>query len=200
MLSGARAHTHTHTHTHKRAREGVSKSFRTVRLEWEMQMVQLSATRCSCSAILWVSLVSFAATTLCVASQRVFIVVGVYFVIDSVRKLLDTPSCICSAFISVGIHRAELALCMPYIQIHGSEMHYSYSVTGTADHAHIFVSRHVSLILKLFLANLISVEMFRCRCWLHCETISWRCGKEMNIILYRFALPRYDSHLFSRAE
>jgi hypothetical protein len=34
---------------------------------------------------------SFAAITLCVASQRVFIVV-VYFVIDSVRKLLDTPS------------------------------------------------------------------------------------------------------------
>jgi len=36
--------------------------------------------------------VSFAAITLCVASQRVFIVVSVYFVIYSVRKLLDTPS------------------------------------------------------------------------------------------------------------
>jgi hypothetical protein len=35
--------------------------------------------------------VSFAAITLCVASQRAFIVVSVYFVIDSVRKLLDTP-------------------------------------------------------------------------------------------------------------
>jgi hypothetical protein len=34
--------------------------------------------------------VSFAAITLCVASQRVFTVV--YFVMDSVRKLLDTPS------------------------------------------------------------------------------------------------------------
>jgi hypothetical protein len=34
--------------------------------------------------------VSFAAITLCVASRRVFIVVSVYFVIDSVRKLLDT--------------------------------------------------------------------------------------------------------------
>jgi hypothetical protein len=36
--------------------------------------------------------VSFAAITLCVASQRGFIVVVivVYFVIDSVRKLLDT--------------------------------------------------------------------------------------------------------------
>jgi uncharacterized protein HemY len=43
--------------------------------------------------------VSFAAKTLCVASQRVFIVVVVvvvvviYFVMDSVRKLLDAPSC-----------------------------------------------------------------------------------------------------------
>jgi hypothetical protein len=34
--------------------------------------------------------VSFAAITVCDASQRVFVVV--YFVIDSVRKLLDTPS------------------------------------------------------------------------------------------------------------
>jgi hypothetical protein len=37
--------------------------------------------------------VSFAAITLCVASERVFIVVVVvvvYFVVDSVRKLLDT--------------------------------------------------------------------------------------------------------------
>jgi hypothetical protein len=35
--------------------------------------------------------VSFATIILCVASQRVFIVV-VHFVIDSVRKVLDTPS------------------------------------------------------------------------------------------------------------
>jgi hypothetical protein len=34
--------------------------------------------------------VSFAAITLCVASQQVFIIV--YFVIDLVRELLDTPS------------------------------------------------------------------------------------------------------------
>jgi hypothetical protein len=62
------------------------------RLEWELQMVQLSATRCSCIAILWVSLVSFAAITLYVASERVITKVSVYFVIDSVRKLLGTPS------------------------------------------------------------------------------------------------------------
>jgi len=36
--------------------------------------------------------VSFAAITLYVASQRVFIVVSLHFVIESVRKLLDTPS------------------------------------------------------------------------------------------------------------
>jgi hypothetical protein len=66
--------------------EGVSKSFRTGCLERELQMVQLSATRCTCIAILWVSLVSFDATTLCVASERVFTVVSVYFVID--RKFI----------------------------------------------------------------------------------------------------------------
>jgi len=71
--------------------EGVSKSFRTAYLERELQKVQLSATRCSCIAILWVSLVSFDVIPLCVASQQVFIVV-VYFVIDSVRKHLDTTS------------------------------------------------------------------------------------------------------------
>jgi hypothetical protein len=36
--------------------------------------------------------VSFADITLCGASQRVIPKVSVYFVIDSVRKLLDTPS------------------------------------------------------------------------------------------------------------
>jgi hypothetical protein len=38
--------------------------------------------------------VGFAAVSVCVASQRVFVVVFVvfYFVIGSVRKLLDTPS------------------------------------------------------------------------------------------------------------
>jgi hypothetical protein len=70
--------------------EDVSKSFRTGRLERDLQVLQLSATRCSCIVILWVSLVSFAAITLCVASQRVFIAVSAYFAMDSVRKLLDT--------------------------------------------------------------------------------------------------------------
>jgi len=32
--------------------EGASKSFRTGRLEQELQMIELSATRCSCIAIL----------------------------------------------------------------------------------------------------------------------------------------------------
>jgi hypothetical protein len=59
--------------THKY--EGVFKNFRTCRLERELQMVQLSATRCICITILWISLVNFAAITLCVASQRAFVVV-----------------------------------------------------------------------------------------------------------------------------
>jgi hypothetical protein len=73
--------------------EVVSKSFRTGRLERELQIVQLSATRCSCIAILWVSLVSFATITLGVSSQRVLFIV-VDFIIDSFRKLLDTLSCV----------------------------------------------------------------------------------------------------------
>jgi hypothetical protein len=71
---------------------GCIQNFRTGSLEREMQMVQLSATRCSCIAILWVSLVSFATITLCVTSERVIPNVNTYFVIDSVRTLLDTPS------------------------------------------------------------------------------------------------------------
>jgi hypothetical protein len=89
-ISSAASHTHTH--------EGVSRSFRTGHLEREQEMVQLSTTSCSYIVILWVSIVNFAAITLCVASQWVFIVVSVYFVIDSVRKLLDTHSysvCVC---------------------------------------------------------------------------------------------------------
>jgi hypothetical protein len=54
-------------------------------------MVQLSATRCSCIAVLSQSS-EFAVTTLCVASQRVIPKVSVYFVIVSVRKLLNTTS------------------------------------------------------------------------------------------------------------
>jgi hypothetical protein len=41
-------------------------------------MVHLSDSRFSCTAILWVSLVSFAAITLCIASQRVFIVASIF--------------------------------------------------------------------------------------------------------------------------
>jgi hypothetical protein len=81
------AHTYTRSYLNAVANEyeGVSKSFRTSRLARELQMVQLSATGSSCIAILWDSLVSFAAITLYVASRRVFIFV--YFVTDSVLKL-----------------------------------------------------------------------------------------------------------------
>jgi hypothetical protein len=56
--------------------DGTSKSFRTGRLERELQMVQLSAPRCS-------NLVSLTDTTLCVASQQVSNVVCVYFVTET---------------------------------------------------------------------------------------------------------------------
>jgi hypothetical protein len=82
--------------------ESASKSFRTGRLERELQMVQLSAIRCSRIAILWVSLVSFAAISLCVASEQVFIV-SVYFIIDLVRKLLDTTSYLTDVLLHVFI-------------------------------------------------------------------------------------------------
>jgi hypothetical protein len=44
--------------------EGVSKSIRTGRLERELQMVQLSASRCSCIDIMWVGILSVATITL----------------------------------------------------------------------------------------------------------------------------------------
>jgi hypothetical protein len=56
------------------------------------KMVELSATRCSYIAILWVSLMRSAAMTIYVASQRVIPNMSVYFFIDSVRKLLVTLS------------------------------------------------------------------------------------------------------------
>jgi hypothetical protein len=59
----------THYKLHVKSYEVVSKSFWTDRLERELQMVQFSVTRCNCIAVLSVSLVSFAAITLCVASQ-----------------------------------------------------------------------------------------------------------------------------------
>jgi hypothetical protein len=45
--------------------------------------------------------VSFAAITLCVASQRVFVVIVVYFIIDSVPKLSDTPSYVSTCLFKV---------------------------------------------------------------------------------------------------
>jgi hypothetical protein len=61
--------------------EGVSKSFRTGRLERELQMAKLSAIRCSFIAILWVSLVRFVAITLCIASQWVFIIIIIIIIL-----------------------------------------------------------------------------------------------------------------------
>jgi hypothetical protein len=83
-------------------------------------MVELSATRSSCIAIWWVSLVSFAAITFLVASQRVPIIVVLYFVIDSVRKLLDIPSYV----------KVKLSLCFNWGPRHEGELgEWRYSST-----------------------------------------------------------------------
>jgi hypothetical protein len=68
--------------------EGISKSFRLAAWSKWHSSLSLGAV---VSLFFWVSLVSFAAITLCVASQQAFTVV-VYFVMDLVRKLLVTPS------------------------------------------------------------------------------------------------------------
>jgi hypothetical protein len=52
MYSGPMLKTSTNPQVILLAYEGVSKSFGTGRLERELQMVQLSATMCSCIAIL----------------------------------------------------------------------------------------------------------------------------------------------------
>jgi hypothetical protein len=117
--------------------EGVSRRFRTGCMERELQMVRLSATRCSCIVIVWISLVSFGAITPCVASQRVCIVVSVYFVIDSVRKLLDTPSyTACHLCCSYHHHHRFLSLvplllnqwCTPPLRLQVSDYHFPYYV------------------------------------------------------------------------
>jgi hypothetical protein len=55
--------------------------------------------------------VSFAAIALCVASQRVFIVV--YFVIVSVRKLLHTPSYSCTHSLTSALDGGEWSASHP---------------------------------------------------------------------------------------
>jgi hypothetical protein len=68
--------------------EGVSKSFRTGRLDRELQMIELSATRCSCIAILWVSLVSYAAITFCIAfNERLLLLLLLFDLHNKFRNI-----------------------------------------------------------------------------------------------------------------
>jgi hypothetical protein len=75
--------------------------------DWPPGARTANDTTCGCVAILWVSLVSFAAITLYVAFQRVIVVVVAYFIIDSVRKLLDIPS----------YEGSWIGLCIPVIVV-----------------------------------------------------------------------------------
>jgi hypothetical protein len=101
----------------------VSKSFRTDRLERELQMVQLSATRCSYIAILWVILVSFAAITLCPASQRVFIVVVFYFVTTQSGNFWIHPRT------AIKGKKVRLSPCFNYVPRHKGVLGWIYSST-----------------------------------------------------------------------
>jgi hypothetical protein len=56
--------------------------------------------------------VSFKAITLCVASQRVFIVV--YFVMDSFRKLLDIPSYMDEVQVKLSLYLSKHHALMTY--------------------------------------------------------------------------------------
>jgi hypothetical protein len=113
-------------------------------------MVQLSATRCSCIAILWVSLVSFVAITLCVASQRVFVVVSPYFVIDSVRKLLFTLSYV--FIITIQDFYSAVDACAPWSKLSPLP---SYHVGWSSSHVirFPFCNMWVSLFLSLLELN-----------------------------------------------
>jgi len=68
--------------------------------------------------------VSFAAITLCVASQRVFIVVSVYFVIDSARKRLDISSYI----VSFSFH-SRICFIFLFVPVHAYFRTYSHIST-----------------------------------------------------------------------
>jgi hypothetical protein len=79
-------HTYIHTNIHKRLYPKVSG------LAACSENYKWYSCRCSCIVILWIILVSFGAITLWRGQQRVIPKVSGYFVIDSVRKLLDTTS------------------------------------------------------------------------------------------------------------
>jgi hypothetical protein len=66
----------------------ICKTFHSENRKWYSSLPLGAVVALLCESVLWI----FAVIILCVASKRVFIVVViVYFVIDSVRKLLDTP-------------------------------------------------------------------------------------------------------------
>jgi hypothetical protein len=68
-------------------------------------MVQLSATRCSCIAILWVSILSFAAIPFVLLLKECLCCLFLY---DLFGKLLDTPSYVCIYIIHTHINIWQL--------------------------------------------------------------------------------------------
>jgi hypothetical protein len=97
--------------------------------------------------------VSFAAITLCVVSQRVFVVVGVYFVIDSVRKLFGY-TLVC--------REKEPECCPPLELIRESKV-----VRGAQWNVETFRSP------RCFLSDCLSLNKARLDVDLHIYLISW---------------------------
>jgi hypothetical protein len=71
-----------------------------------------SATSCSCVAILWVSLVSFAAITLCVAFQRVFIVISIISLSTQSRNFWIHPRSSSVTLLSCLFFIAKIRYCL----------------------------------------------------------------------------------------
>jgi hypothetical protein len=109
-------------------------------------MIQLCATRYSCIATLWVSVICFAAITLYVASQRVIPKVRLYFVIDSVWKLLGTHFFCALQFRSLrfSFHLNGEQHRLPSILFHEARNHITLHLQWTNFRQHFNVSEHAS--------------------------------------------------------
>jgi len=71
--------------------------------------------------------VRFASITLCAASQRVFIVAVLDFVIDFVRKLLDTPSYVAMEHYRIKVINTVHSFCQNHLLRREAETEHNFS-------------------------------------------------------------------------
>jgi hypothetical protein len=101
--------------------------------------IQLSATRCSCIDILWVSLVSFAATTLCVASERVFFAVVYLFMTQSGNFWIHPRVSVVFFDLSAPLHHPVFVISVNWVPMgytishHGVQEEFKFFHIQTAD-------------------------------------------------------------------